>query len=439
MSHFVIQGGRTLSGSIKPQGAKNEALQVLSAVLLSCEWVELSNLADIGDVRHLLALLKLLGVEQEQGETPNSLRLCAKTLSEDALHSDDFHEGVGRLRGSVMLLAPLLYRFGRVSFSSPGGDRIGRRRLDTHIKGLQALGVSCEYDRSQGRYTLWLSEDRFKPAKVLLDEASVTGTANVMMAAACASGETTIYHAACEPYVQQLGRFLIEMGVSIDGLGTNCIRVTGTKGGFSGAFHTFQSDIIEVGSFISLAALTASELRIESPNLPHLGMIVQMFDRLGVSLTVDGEDLVVPAQKHYKIRSFMDGSIMTIYDGIWPALSPDMISIGIVTALQADGEVLFHQRMFESRLFFVDKLISMGGRVILCDPHRVAIMGLGRKQPLNGIRMVSPDIRAGVALLIAALSAEGESIIENIHQIDRGYERIESRLNALGASIRREE
>lgn len=434
MARFLIQGGRQLSGHIRPQGAKNEALQVLCATLLTDEWVEINNLPEIEDVQRLVSMLKQLGVSVKPQEA-GTYRFCAQDADPKKALSKDFLETVDKLRGSVMLIAPLLQRFKKVHMPHPGGDKIGRRRLDTHIRGLVALGARFEYDRLKETYTLWLPEG-FRGAKILMEEASVTGTANVLMAAVCAQGHTTLYHAACDPYIQQLCKLLQNMGAQISGVGTNCLHIEGV-GTLGGTSHVLQSDIIEVGSFIGMAALTASELRIEAPNLPHIGMILSMFERLGIEVVVDGDQLLVPAQPHYKVQTFIDGSLMNIYDGIWPALSPDMISIGIVTALQAEGAVLFHQRMFESRLFFVDKLIQMGGRLILCDPHRVTVIGLARRQALHGIRMSSPDIRAGVALLLAALSAEGESIIENITQIDRGYAQIEKRLNSLGAKIER--
>ena len=434
MARFVIQGGCELSGKIRPQGAKNEALQVLCALLLTDEWVEIDNLPDIEDVNCLIQILKQLGVSVQARRT-NCYGFCAKDISLERAEEPAFLQTIGQLRGSVMLLAPLLHRFKKVQLPPPGGDKIGRRRLDTHIRGLVAMGARFEYNRRKETYTLWLP-DRFHGTKILLEEASVTGTANLLMAAAVAEGNTTLYHAACEPYIQQLCTLLQAMGTEISGIGTNLLQIQGAST-LQGALHCLQSDIIEVGSFIGMAALTGSELRIESPNLPHIDMIVSMFERLGIEIIVDQKELLIPAQPSYKVQTFIDGSLMHIYDGIWPALSPDMISIGIVAALQAEGAVLFHQRMFESRLFFVDKLIQMGGRLILCDPHRVTVIGLGRRQPLQGIRMTSPDIRAGVALLLAALSAEGESIIENIEQIDRGYSRIEQRLKKLGAQIHR--
>ncbi len=436
MACFVIEGGRRLSGDIQPQGAKNEALQILSAVLLTEERVEVDNLPEIEDVNRLLEMLEYLGVTT-QAHGPGHISFCAKDINPDKVFSSFFFTHVGRLRGSVMLLAPLLQRFGRVELPDPGGDKIGRRHLDTHIRGLQALGACFEYNTRKRSYTLWIT-DGFRGSKVLLEEASVTGTANLLMAAACAKGNTILYHAACEPYIQQLCVLLQSMGAQIEGVGTNCLKVVGREGLLGGASHRLQTDIIEVGSFIGAAALTGSEIRIKDPNLPQLGMIISMFERLGIEVMDDDDSLLVPAQPHYRVHTSINGSIMNIYDGIWPALSPDMISIGIVTALQAEGAVLFHQRMFDSRLFFVDKLIDMGGRLILCDPHRVTVIGLARQLCLQGIRMVSPVIRAGVALLLAALAAEGESIIENVEQIDRGYTRIEERLNKLGAKITRE-
>ena len=434
MERFIIQGGRKLSGSIQPQGSKNEALQILCATLLTTEWVEVINLPAIHDVKRLIKMLKLLGVVVERiSET--SYRFCAKNIDPQAALSVDFLHTVGELRGSVMLIAPLLYRFGRLQLPSPGGDKIGRRRLDTHIQGLSALGLAFEYDKRKELYTFWIP-DHFHSANILLEEASVTGTANLLMAAATITDTTELYHAASEPYIQQLCHLLTAMGAQIQGIGTNRLRIKGTDQ-LGGATHQIQADIIEISSFIGMAALTASEIHISSANLAHMDMSIHMFEKLGIEVIRQTDSLLIPAQPHYKIRSFIDGSIMNIYDGTWPALSPDLISIGIVTALQAEGAVLFHQRMFESRLFFVDKLINMGGKLILCDPHRVTVIGLARQQALQSIRMTSPDIRAGIALLLAALSAEGESIIENIEQIDRGYTQIEKRLTSLGASITR--
>ena len=436
MSRFVIQGGRSLSGSIRPQGSKNEALQVICATLLTKSCVEINRIPQIKDVTHLIKIIKCLGVEVEALST-DRYRFCAQTVNVDQASSSTFLDTVGQLRGSVMLLAPLLKRLGRIKIPAPGGDKIGRRRLDVHIQVLSALGARFEYHQKEESYSFWLPKGKhFKGTDILLEEASVTGTANLIMAAVTAEGTTQIYHAAAEPYIQQLCLMLQRMGAEIEGIGSNRLLIRGIEE-LNGTTHELQSDIIEVGSFIGMAALTASAIRIESPNLPHLPMIIGMFNKLGIEVQVKEDSLFVPAQPHYQVRHFTDGSMMTIYDGIWPALSPDLISIGIVTALQAEGAVLFHQRMFESRLFFVDKLISMGGKLILCDPHRVTVIGLARKKPLQSIHMTSPDIRAGVALLLAALSAEGESVIENIEQIDRGYSHIEERLTTLGASIQR--
>ena len=433
MSRFYIQGGRRLTGTIQPQGAKNEALQVLCATLLSTRPIVLHNIPDIEDVRSLLKMLEDLGVSIVRQDT-HSYQICAQDATDTQATAQDFLSKISSLRGSIMLLAPMLVRFKKVVFVKPGGDKIGRRRIDTHIRGLVQLGAQFTYDRKKECYTLHCT--KLQGADILLTEASVTGTANLIMAACFAEGSTQLYPAACEPYTQQLCHLLISMGANIDGIGTNRLRIHGADLAHT-AVHHVQSDMIEVGSFIGLAALMGTSLRIEKVNVQHMHMILYMFHVLGVKLRVEQEVICIEENPSYTIQHFIDGSLMTIQDGIWPALSPDMISIGIVTALQAEGAVLFHQHMFESRLFFVDRLIQMGGRLILCDPHRVTVIGLGRKQCLYGIRMSSPDIRAGIALLLAALSAEGESCIENIEQIDRGYEHIDQRLNALGAQIER--
>ena len=433
MAHFVIEGGGSLQGSIVPQGAKNECLQVLCAGLLTEEEVIFENVPDILDVRHLLDLLTRLGVKIGRSSS-HSYTFQATHLDDSVFEESDFLSLATRLRGSVMLLGPLLGRMGHVVISRPQGDKIGRRRLDTHIRGLEALGARFTYDRKAECYAL--SASRLRGTRVLLEEASLTATANLIMAALCAEGDTEIYPAACEPYIQQLCRMCCRMGAKIEGIGTNCLHIQGAKH-LKGTRHRMQPDIIEIGSFIGMAALTNSSLCIKGAGEADIHPIERMFRSLGLSLERKGKDIWVDGDADYTIGTFIDGSLLSISDGIWPSLSPDMISIGIVTALQAQGTVLFHQRMFESRLFFVDKLIEMGGRLILCDPHRVAVTGLGKKKFLYGIRMSSPDIRAGVALLITALSARGKSVIENVGQIDRGYESIEKRLQAIGAQITR--
>ena len=433
MGRFYIQGGQSLAGTIRPQGAKNEALQVLCATLLSTKSVTLHNIPDIEDVRSLLDMLQDLGIEIIKSDK-HSYQICAKNATDVRATAPTFLSKISSLRGSIMLLAPMLVRFKKVVLVKPGGDKIGRRRIDTHIHGLVQLGAQFEYDRKKERYTLRCAQ--LHGTDILLEEASVTGTANLIMAACFATGRTQLYPAACEPYVQQLCHFLVSMGAKIEGIATNRLHIQGTS--FKrAAVHYVQSDIIEVGSFIGLAALMGTPLRIEPVHVQHMRTILHMFKHLGIKLRAEQQAIQIEENTSYTIQHFIDGSLMTLQDGIWPALSPDMISVGIVTALQAEGAVLFHQRMFESRLFFVDRLIQMGGRLILCDPHRVTVIGLARKQRLYGIRMSSPDIRAGIALLLAALSAEGESCIENIEQIDRGYEDIDQRLNALGAHIER--
>lgn len=430
---FEVIGGKPLSGAVIPQGAKNEALQVLCATLLTEEPVTISNLPDILDVNRLLELLAGLGVSVER-LAPGTYRFQAKSVDLSFFQTDAFRRDASRIRGSVMLIAPLLARFGQAFLPQPGGDKIGRRRLDTHFTGLQALGAVFNYEPEQRQYAVKAA--RLKGAYLLMDEISVTGTANVLMAAVLAEGVTQIYNAACEPYVQQLCRMLVSMGAKISGIGSNLLTIEGVSR-LGGTTHRLLPDMIEIGSFIGLAAMTQSELTIKDARIDQLGIIPRMFERMGVKLEFSGDDIRIPAQEEYEIQTFIDGSIMTIYDAPWPGFTPDLMSIMLVLATQAKGSVLIHQKMFESRLFFVDKLIDMGAQIILCDPHRATVIGLGRKHQLRGISMSSPDIRAGVSLLIAALSANGRSVIHNIHQIDRGYENIDGRLRALGAEIRR--
>lgn len=435
MAAFEIIGGKRLRGTIQPQGAKNEALQVLCAVLLTDEPITISNVPDIIDVNMLIELLQGLGVSVRRPE-PGVCVLQATNINIDYLHTPEFRKKSGRLRGAVMMAGPLLARFGYTYLPQPGGDKIGRRRLDTHILGLKKMGVNYQYDGAAKEFILKADNKKLKGAYLLLDEPSVTGTANILMASVMAKGHTTIYNAACEPYVQQLCRMLVAMGAKISGIGSNLLTIEGVDK-LHGCKHKLLSDMIETGSFIALAAMTQSELTIKNADVAHLGIMPEVFARMGVEMIERGNDLLIPAQEVYEIGTFIDGSIMTIYDHPWPGVSPDLLSVILVMATQARGNVLIHQKMFESRLFFVDKLIDMGAQIVLCDPHRAVVMGLGRHNRLRGIRMISPDIRAGVALLIAALSAEGKSIIENIGQIDRGYQDIDGRLNALGAEIKR--
>ena len=433
MKAFEIRGGRTLSGTITPQGAKNEALQVLCAVLLTDEPVTYTNVPDIIDVNLLIELLEDMGVAVTRGQK-GEVTLQAKNVNTDYFSGQTFKRKSGRLRGAVMVAGPMLARFREAQIPQPGGDKIGRRRLDTHIRGFEKLGVAFVYDDEQQVFRL--SCQALTGTHILMDEPSVTGTANVLMAAVMATGHTTIYNAACEPYVQQLCRLLNSMGAKITGIASNMLLVEGvTK--LHGASHRMLADMIEVGSFIGLAAMTGSDITIQNADVAHLGNIPETFGRLGIQLSIRGDDIHIPAQEHYRIQKFIDGSVLTIYDHPWPGFTPDLLSIVLVVATQARGTLLVHQKMFESRLFFVDKLIEMGAQIVLCDPHRAVVIGHDKSQPLRGIQMVSPDIRAGVALLIAALSAEGKSTIQNIDQIDRGYERIDERLNALGADIRR--
>lgn len=430
---FEVTGGCCLRGTIVPQGAKNEALQVLCATLLTEEETTISNIPDIRDVRRLLELLEGLGVEIHPRES-GTYSFQARKVDLEYIHSKEFRQRARSIRGSVMLIGPLLARFRRAFLPKPGGDKIGRRRLDTHFVGLQMLGAEFKFDPGTNEYNI--EAPQLKGAYILMDEISVTGTANVLMAAVLAEGTTTIYNAACEPYVQQLCRMLSRMGANISGIGSNLLTIQGVDQ-LGGTDHQVLPDMIEIGSFIGLAAMTRSEITIKDARVDQLGIIPRVFERIGIHTEIRGDDIYIPVHDEYEIETFIDGSIMTIYDAPWPGFSPDLMSIVLVVATQAKGSVLVHQKMFESRLFFVDKLIDMGAQIILCDPHRATVIGLGRRFPLRGIEMTSPDIRAGVALLIAAMSAEGKSIIHNIHQIDRGYQRIDERLNALGADIKR--
>lgn len=430
---FIVEGGVELKGSITPQGAKNEALQVICATLLTAERVVISNLPQIKDVLMLIALLEGLGVEIEKVEE-NVYAFCAKNVNLDYLDSDSFRSKATRIRGSVMILGPLLARFGKAVLPKPGGDKIGRRRLDTHLLGLERLGAKFLYDIEASSYSI--HTEKLKGTYLLMDEISVTGTANTLMAAVLAEGHTTIYNAACEPYLQQLCKMLNSMGARITGVGSNKLEVDGVETLY-GTAHRVLPDMIEIGSFIGLAAMTGSEITIENVAVKELGNILPTYRRMGVKFEIRGDDIFVPKQDNYEIQTFIDGSIMAIYDAPWPGFPPDLMSILLVLATQSRGSVLIHQKMFESRLFFVDKLIDMGAQIILCDPHRATVIGLDKKSPLRAITMTSPDIRAGVALLIAALSAKGTSKILQINQIDRGYERIDERLNLLGANIQR--
>ena len=432
MASFIIEGGHLLSGEITPQGAKNEALQVISASLLTSEEVIIRNIPNIRDVNNLIQLLKDIGVKVHQ-LSKNDYSFQANELNLDYLESDEFVKSCATLRGSVLMIGPLLARMGKAVITKPGGDKIGRRRLDTHFLGFEKLGA--KFKHVPGRNVYEIAAKRLKGTYMLLDEASVTGTANIVMAAVFAKGTTTIYNAACEPYLQQLCHLLNSMGANISGIASNLLTIVGVDS-LHGAEHKILPDMIEVGSFIGMAAMCGNGIRIKDVSVKNLGIIPDAFRRLGVKIKVEGDDLVIPKQKHYEIQSFIDGTIMTLADAPWPGLTPDL-SVLIVVATQARGSVLFHQKMFESRLFFVDKLIDMGAQIILCDPHRAVVVGHDRKITLRGGRMSSPDIRAGIALLIAAMNANGSSRIDNIEQIDRGYENIEARLNALGASITR--
>ncbi len=435
MSSFIIEGGHKLHGAITPQGAKNEALQVICATVLTEEKVVIENIPDILDVKNLIQLLRDMGVVVEQlGRGKYSF--CARTLDEKFLDSDDFLAKCAKLRGSVMLIGPLVARRGKVTYAKPGGDKIGRRRLDTHFVGIQKLGATLTYDQQKQAYAL--QTQGLEGAYMLLDEASVTGTANIVMAAVCAKGTTTIYNAACEPYLQQLCKMLNAMGAHISGIASNLLTIEGVET-LHGTTHCILPDMIEVGSFIGMAAMTGSALTIKGVSYKNLGIIPDSFRRLGIKLEQNGDDICIPAQDSYEIESFIDGSILTLADAPWPGLTPDLLSVLLVVGTQAKGSVLIHQKMFESRLFFVDKLIDMGAQIILCDPHRAVVIGHDHKIRLRPNNMTSPDIRAGIALLIAAMSADGISRIDHIDQIDRGYENIENRLNAIGANIKRKE
>lgn len=433
MSEFIIEGGNSLKGELTPQGAKNEALQVICAVLLSAEPVTIENIPEIRDVLKLIELLQEMGVHVTK-EEKGKFTFNAKSIDLAYMESPEFKKKGAALRGSIMIVGPLLARFGRGYIPSPGGDKIGRRRLDTHFEGFAALGAKFEFLPEENFYRVF--GETLKGNTILLDEASVTGTANIVMAASLAPGETTIINAACEPYVQQLCNMLNSMGAKISGIGSNVLHITGV-GSLQGCHHRCLPDMIEIGSFIGMAAITESEITLKNCRVDMLGIIPRTFQRLGIQMEIRGDDIYIPENKHYEIDTFIDGSILTISDQIWPGFTPDLISIALVTATQARGTVLIHQKMFESRLFFVDNLIDMGAQIILCDPHRATVIGLDRRTKLRGITMSSPDIRAGVALLIAAMSARGKSRIRNIEQIDRGYESIETRLNAIGANITR--
>mgnify|MGYP002751435068 FL=1 len=435
MESFIIEGGHRLSGTIAPQGAKNEALEVICATLLTSEEVIIRNVPDILDVNNLIKLLQDIGVKVKK-LAPNEFSFQADEVNLDYLESSDFVKKCSSLRGSVLMIGPLLGRFGKATIAKPGGDKIGRRRLDTHFLGFKNLGA--HFGRVEDRDVYEIQADKLVGTYMLLDEASVTGTANIVMAAVLAEGTTTIYNAACEPYIQQLCKMLNAMGAKISGIASNLITIEGVKELHS-ADHRILPDMIEVGSFIGIAAMIGDGVRIKDVSVPNLGLILDTFRRLGVQIIEDGDDLLIPRQDHYVIDSFIDGTIMTISDAPWPGLTPDLISVLLVVATQAQGSVLFHQKMFESRLFFVDKLIDMGAQIILCDPHRAVVVGHDNAKKLRAGRMSSPDIRAGIALLIAALTAQGASRIDNIAQIDRGYENIEGRLNALGAKIQRAE
>ena len=436
MGTFIVEGGHKLSGSIRPQGAKNEALEVICATLLTSETVTINNIPDILDVRNLISLLAEMGVRTKFIDR-HTCEFCAEDVDIDYIYTESFRKKASSLRGSVMIIGPLLARFGVAILPKPGGDKIGRRRLDTHFLGMITLGASFEYDSENRLYKI-TAPDGLTGKYLLLDEASVTGTANLIMAAVLAKGITTIYNAACEPYIQQLCRMLVNMGAKISGIGSNLLTIEGVEN-LGGAVHTCLPDMIEVGSFIGMAAMTGSNLLLENVGVEDLGIMPEMFRRLGINLEIEGDNIRINQNEIYEIDTFIDGSIMTFADATWPGLSPDLLSIFLVVATQARGSVLIHQKMFESRLFFVDKLIDMGARIILCDPHRAAVIGSGRFQSMHGTTMVSPDIRAGIALLIAALGSKGVSRIHNINQIDRGYEDIEERLRKLGAHIMRVE
>jgi len=431
MGSFIVQGGKSLKGEITPQGAKNEALQIICATLLTPEKVTVTNIPDISDVNNLIELLGSLGVKITR-ESGSAICFEAGKIDLSYLQTASFRTQSASLRGSIMIVGPLLARFGTAFIPKPGGDKIGRRRVDTHFTGFQKLGARFEFDTLDPFFKI--EAPSLSGAYIHLDEASVTGTANIIMAAVLAKGRTTLYNAACEPYIQQLCRMLVSMGARIDGIGSNLLYIDGVSE-LGGCHHRILPDMIEIGSFIGLAAMTGSELTIKNVSYDNLGIIPDSFRRLGIRFERNADDIYIPVQEHYEIETFIDGSIMTIADAIWPGLTPDLLSVFLVTATQAKGAVLIHQKMFESRLFFVDKLIDMGAQIILCDPHRATVIGLDKMIKLRGTTMSSPDIRAGVALLIAALSAEGKSVIHNIEQIDRGYQNIDVRLNALGAEI----
>jgi UDP-N-acetylglucosamine 1-carboxyvinyltransferase len=431
MKLFEVEGGRKLKGELQPQGAKNEALQVICAVLLTEEEVVIDNLPNIRDVNALIDLLASMGVEVNR-ISPNRCSFKAKNVNIEYLHTDDYKKQASALRGSVMVLGPLLSKFKKAYLPKPGGDRIGRRPLDTHLIGFEKLGAKFEYDDRSEFFAI--NAENLTGTYILLEEPSVTGTANILMAAVMAKGKTTIYNAGCEPYIQQLCLMLNSMGAKITGIGSNLLMIEGVDS-LGGCTHTILPDMIEIGSFIGMAAMTESEITIKNCRIDMLGLIPTVFRKMGIQFEFRGDDIYIPEQKHYEISKFIDGSILTIYDHPWPGFTPDLLSIILVTAIQASGSLLVHQKMFESRLFFVDKLKDMGAQITLCDPHRAVIIGLNKSMPLRGITMSSPDIRAGVALLIAAMSAKGTSIIHNIEQIDRGYENIDGRLNAIGANI----
>lgn len=432
---FIIEGGARLSGEIQPRGAKNEALQVISATLLTPEPVEIRNIPEILDIRNLIAMLERIGVEVTRHDKGH-YTFKAADINSEYVNSPEFTKNCASLRGSVLIVGPLLARFGSAYFAKPGGDKIGRRKIDTHITGLASLGATVDYDTTMKAYRLDRHGKRLRGRYMLLDEASVTGTANIIMAASLAEGTTTIYNAACEPYIQQLCKLLIAMGAHIEGIGSNLLHITGV-GQLHGATHTVLPDMIEVGSFIGMAAITQSELTIKNVSYDNLGIIPDAFRRLGIRLDRRGDDIYVPALSSYEIETALDGSILNIADAPWPGLTPDLLSVMLVVATQCKGSVLIHQKMFESRLFFVDSLIDMGAQIMLCDPHRAVVIGLDHRVPLRANKMLSPDIRAGIAMLLAAMSAKGTSTIGNIDQIDRGYEDIDGRLNAIGAKIQR--
>lgn len=430
---FRVEGGHKLKGDLTPQGAKNEALQILSCVLLTPDSIIIHNVPEINDTLQLISLLEGLGVKVEKLR-PNTFRFQADEIDLDYLGSADYLKNASKIRGSVMLIGPLLTRFGKAFLPKPGGDKIGRRRLDTHFIALEKLGATFNYNEDNFSFTI--SSSGLKGTYILMDEISVTGTANVVMAAVLAEGKTVLYNAACEPYLQQLCKLLVSMGAKINGIGSNLLTIEGVEK-LEGGTHHILPDMIEIGSFIGMAAMTRSEIRIKNVSVENLGNILPTFEKMGIEMKIEGDDIFIPEQDVYEIQTFIDGSILTVYDSPWPGFTPDLMSILLVMAIQARGSVLIHQKMFESRLFFVDKLMDMGAQIILCDPHRATVIGLARQNQLRGITMSSPDIRAGVALLIAAMSASGTSIINNIHQIDRGYENIDGRLNAIGARIER--